>query len=209
MLAAGTMGRRFLRERRADPYYRAAQQRGFRSRAAFKLAFLAERFPLFRFGDRVLDLGAAPGGWCVVASERVGPTGHVVAVDPRPVEPLERVTWVRGRVGDAALPARLGPERFDVVVSDMSPHISGAYSTDHARSVELVRAALTLAAQELRPGGTFAAKVFAGDLLDDLQQEMEPMFDRVARTKPPASREKSSELYLVGLGYRPKGPPAP
>lgn len=203
------MGRRFLRERRADPYYRAAQQRGLRSRAAFKLAFLADRFPLFRFGDRVLDLGAAPGGWCVVAAERVGRTGSVVAVDPRPVEPLERVTWVRGRVGDANLPERLGPDPFDVIVSDMSPHISGAYSTDHARSVELVRAALALASRELRPGGTFAAKVFAGDLLDDLEREMRLQFERVSRTKPPASREKSSELYLVGIGYRPLLGPGP
>lgn len=203
------MGRRFLRERRADPYYRAAQQRGLRSRAAFKLAFLADRFPLFRFGDRVLDLGAAPGGWCVVAAERVGPTGQVVAVDPRPVEPLEGVTWVRGRVGDANLPTRLGPDRFDVIVSDMSPHISGAYATDHARSVELVRAALALASHALRAGGNFAAKVFAGDLLDELEGDMRPMFERVARTKPPASRERSSELYLVGIGYRPSPSPPP
>lgn len=196
------MGRRFLRERRADPYYRAAQRDELRSRAAFKLAYLADRFPLLRPGDRVLDLGAAPGGWSLVAAERVAPGGEVVAVDPRRIEPLEGVTWIRGRVGDPHLLAQLGPAPFDVVVSDMSPHISGAYATDHARSVALVRDALDLARRVLRPGGVFAAKVFAGDMLEQLDVELHQSFDRTTHTKPPASRERSSELYVVGLGYR-------
>ncbi|MCI4336161.1 MAG: RlmE family RNA methyltransferase [Thermoplasmata archaeon] len=197
------MGRRFLKERRRDPYYRAAQRDGLRSRAAFKLAFLADRFPLFRSGDRVLDLGAAPGGWSLVAIERVGRKGSVVAVDPRAIEPIPGVEWVRGRVGDARLAEGLGVGTFNVVLSDMSPRISGAYATDHARSVELVRAAVELAGTVLRPGGAFAAKVFAGDMLDALQADIEPKFDRTARTKPPASRERSSELYLLGLGFKP------
>lgn len=196
------MGRRFLKERRADPYYRAARRGGFRSRAAFKLAYLADRFPLLHTGDRVLDLGAAPGGWSFVAAERVAPGGTVIAVDPRRLEPLTGVTWVRGRVGDPGLAQRLGGEPFDVVLSDMSPAISGAYATDHARSVSLAREALDLARRTLRPGGAFAAKVFAGDMIDELQREMERSFGRTARTKPPASRERSSELYLIGLGFR-------
>lgn len=195
------MGRRFLKERRSDPYYRAAQQGGFRSRAAFKLAYLADRFPILHAGDRVLDLGAAPGGWSFVAAERVAPGGSVVAVDPRRLEPLEGVQWVRGRVGDPTLRARLGADPFDVVLSDMSPSISGAYSTDHARSVSLARDALELARRTLRPGGAFAAKVFAGDMLGDLDREVGRSFERTAHTKPPASREQSSELYVVGLGF--------
>ncbi len=197
------MGRRFLSERRRDVFYRAAQREGLRSRAAFKLAYLADRFPIFRPGDRVLDLGAAPGGWSLVARERVGPRGAVVAVDLRPIEPAEGVRVVRGRVGDPALLGRLGREPFEVVLSDLSPRISGAYATDHARSVELVREAYALARRVLAPGGTFVAKVFAGDLLDELTRELSRGFARFERTKPPASRERSSELYLLGFGALP------
>jgi len=195
------MGRRFVDQRRRDPYYRAAQRDGLRSRAAFKLSYLDDRFHLFRRGARVLDLGAAPGGWSVVALERVGPPGSVVAVDPRPIESTERLRIVRARVGDPSLIDRLGPEPFDVVLSDMSPSISGAYATDHARSVELARLAWTLAQRVLAPGGAFVAKVFNGDMVDALVTEVRPRFGRVVRTKPPASRAPSSEIYLVALDF--------
>ncbi|HYA54454.1 MAG TPA: RlmE family RNA methyltransferase [Thermoplasmata archaeon] len=195
------MGRRFVDQRRRDPYYRAAQRDGLRSRAAFKLAYLDDRFHFLGRGARVLDLGAAPGGWSMVALDRVGPNGRVVAVDPRPVEPAPGLRVVRGRVGDPSLPERLGPEPFDVVLSDMSPSISGAYSTDHARSVDLVRLAFTLAQTVLAPGGAFAAKVFSGDMVDPLVGEIRPWFVRVVRTKPPASRAPSSEIYLVALDF--------
>lgn len=196
------MGRRFVDQRRRDPYYRAAQREGLRSRAAFKLTYLSERFPLFHRGNAVLDLGAAPGGWALVARSLVGPRGRVVAVDPRSMDPIEGVERVRGSVGDPALAERLGQDRFDLVLSDMSPRISGAYATDHARSVELARAALALSREVLRPGGAFVAKVFAGDLLDELERSMRDEFARVARTKPPASRAQSSEVYVLGFGFR-------
>ena len=195
------MPRRFVNERRRDPYYRAAQREGLRSRAAFKLSYVDERFHLLRPGARVLDLGAAPGGWSVVARERVGARGEVVAVDPRPIEPIPGVRVVRGRVGDPTLPARLGSASFDVVLSDMSPRISGAYGTDHARSVSLVREAFSLATEVLRPRGAFVAKVFDGDMVADLERELESAFATVRRTKPPASREPSSEMYILGLGF--------
>jgi 23S rRNA (uridine2552-2'-O)-methyltransferase len=201
------MPRRFVAERRHDPYYRAAQREGLRSRAAFKLGYVDDRFQLLRPGARVLDLGAAPGGWSVVAAERVGPRGVVVAVDPRPIEPIDGVRVIRGRVGDPSLAERLGPREFDVVLSDMSPRISGAYATDHARSVGLVRDAFRLARSVLSPRGAFVAKVFDGDLVEELEQELATSFVRVRRTKPPASREPSSELYLVGLGFRPRREP--
>jgi 23S rRNA (uridine2552-2'-O)-methyltransferase len=201
------MPRRFVSERRRDPYYRAAQREGLRSRAAFKLGYLDDRFGLLRPGTRVLDLGAAPGGWSVVAAERVGRAGSVVAVDLRTVEPIPGVHVVRGRVGDAALASRLGSEPFDVVLSDMSPRISGAYATDHARSVGLVRDAFALARRVLAPHGAFVAKVFDGDLVDALARELRDAFGDVRRTKPPASREPSSELYLIALDYR--GAPVP
>ena len=203
------MNRRFLDQRRRDPYYRAAQRDGLRSRAAFKLDYLDRRYGLLRPGRRVLDLGAAPGGWSVVAAERVGPRGEVVAVDPRPIEPIPGVRVVRGRVGDPELAVRLGAPPFDVVLSDLSPRISGAYATDHARSVELVGAALDLAALVLRPGGAFAAKVFDGDLVPGLETRLAAAFRAAHRTKPPASRGASSELYLVGVGFRGAAGPEP
>jgi 23S rRNA (uridine2552-2'-O)-methyltransferase len=199
------MPRRFVAERRRDPYYRAAQREGLRSRAAFKLEHLDRRFRLLAPGRRVLDLGAAPGGWSVVAARAVGPRGSVVAVDLRPLEPVEGVRVVRGRVGDSGLAARLGAASFDVVLSDLSPRISGAYSTDHARSVALVRDAWRLASGVLAPGGAFVAKVFDGELVAGLEEELRLSFERVQRTKPPASREASSELYVVARGYRGPG----
>ena len=202
------MGRRFLDQRRRDPYYLAAQREGLRSRAAFKLAYLDDRFHFLRPGDRVLDLGAAPGGWSLIARDRVGPSGEVVAVDPRPVAPIEGVRYLRGRAGDEALTRALAGARFDVVLSDMAPRVSGAYATDHARSVGLAREALRVARAHLARGGTYVAKVFAGDLLEDLAREVARSFARVRRTKPPASREPSSELYLLAFGFRP-APDAP
>lgn len=188
-------------ERRRDPYYRAAQREGLRSRAAFKLLFLQERFHLIHLGDRVLDLGASPGGWSLVARELVGPHGAVVSVDLRSFEPVEGIRFVRGRVGDPELSSRLGDEAFDVCLSDMAPSLSGNYATDHARSVELVELAFGLAQQVLAPGGAFAAKVFQGDLTDDLRQKLRPHFERLDATKPAASRSSSSEMYLVGRGF--------
>ena len=197
------MPRRFVQERRRDPYYRAAKAEGLRSRAAFKLGHLNDRFHLLPRGARVLDLGAAPGGWSVVARAAVGTRGSVVAVDPRPIDPIDGVAYVRGRVGDPRLWERLGPHAFDVVLSDMSPRISGAYATDHARSVGLVRDAMELAYVVLAPGGTFVAKVFDGDLVGDLERELALNFRSVRRTKPPASRESSSELYVIATGFVP------
>ena len=199
------MGRRFVAVRRRDPYYRAARREGWRSRAAFKLAYLDERFSILPRGASVLDLGAAPGGWSLIARERVGPQGHVVAVDPRRIEPIDGVQVIHGAAGDPATERRLAEDQFDTILSDMSPRISGAYSTDHARSVELARVALSVAQRRLREGGSLVAKVFAGDMLDELVDSWRPFFRRVDRTKPPASREPSSELYLVGRGFHRSG----
>jgi 23S rRNA (uridine2552-2'-O)-methyltransferase len=203
------VSRRFAADRRHDPYYHAAQQQGLRSRAAFKLDYVNTRFHVLRRGARVLDLGAAPGGWSVVARDRVGANGTVVAVDPRKVEPIPGVRYLRGRVGDPRLAVQLGAGTFDVVLSDMSPSISGAYATDHARSVGLVRDALALARQTLAVGGAFVAKVFEGDLVNDLEADVARSFSEVRRTKPPASREGSSETYIVARGFLGEPPAEP
>jgi 23S rRNA (uridine2552-2'-O)-methyltransferase len=198
---ASDVPRRFVEQRRQDPYYRAAQREGLRSRAAFKLAHLAEHYPIFGTGDRVLDLGAAPGGWSLVAADLIGPSGEVVAVDPRGIDPIDGVVVLHGRVGDPRLAERLRGRPFDVVLSDMSPSISGAYATDHARSVALVEAAFALAEQLLRPKGRFVAKVFEGDLVRGLDTLGRARFAKWVHTKPPASRSTSSELYVIGLGF--------
>jgi len=200
------MGRQFAAERRSDRYYRAAQREGLRSRAAFKLDHLADRYPILRPGDRVLEFGAAPGGWSLIARRYVGDRGSVVAVDPRPIDPIPGVTHLRMRIESPALRERLKGEQFDTVLSDMSPRISGAYATDHARSVDLVRAAGAWAIELLRPGGSFVAKVFDGDLLPLTESELAPHFVRWHRTKPPASRDSSSEMYVLGLGFRGRPP---
>ena len=182
-----------------------------RSRASFKLDYLADRYPILPVGGRILDLGAAPGGWSLVAADRVGPGGTVVSVDVRPIEPAPGLTVVRGRVGDPNLRSRLGSEPFDAVLADLSPPISGAYSTDHARSIELAGMAFELARSSLADGGAFVAKVFDGDLRGSLEERIAPHFARFFRTKPPASRAHSSEMYLVGIGFRsvPRTEPGP
>jgi 23S rRNA (uridine2552-2'-O)-methyltransferase len=196
------VARRFVEERRRDRYYRAAKAQGLRSRAAFKLDQLSQSFGLLRPGNAVLDLGAAPGGWSIVARDSIGPAGRLVAVDERRIDPIEGVERIRGTVGSPEVERALAAAKFDVVLSDLSPRISGAYATDHARSVDLVRAAFALARAHLKPHGRFVAKVFDGDLLPELEIELRPHFGVVRRTKPAASRERSSEVYLLGLDFR-------
>ena len=179
-------------ERRRDPYYRAAQREGLRSRAAFKLLFLQERFHLLHNGDRVLDMGASPGGWSLIARDLVGRRGEVVAVDLRAFEPAQGVLILRGRVGAPRLIERLGDRPYAVTLSDMAPTVSGNYDVDHARSVELADLAYELARRVLRPGGAFAVKVFQGDMTGDLRARLARGFRRVDATKPPASRGASS-----------------
>lgn len=196
------MPRRWVEERRRDRFYRAAQRDGLRSRAAYKLNQLQERFKIIPVGSRVLDLGAAPGGWSIVAREFVGDDGEVVAVDVRSFEPIDGVRFIRGLIGDPRTEERLKGEVFDVVISDMAPSISGNYSTDHARSVSLVRAAFSTARKHLKDRGTFVAKLFDGDMTRELRAELEKEFASFHLTKPEASRSGSSEVYLIGKGYR-------
>ena len=200
------MPSRWAGERRRDPYYRAAQREGLRSRAAFKLTYIQNRFNLLRPGQRVLDMGAAPGGWSLIARDLVGPRGQVISVDLRGFEPAEGITFVRGRVGDPRLLERLGKEPFDVCLSDMAPSVSGNYDIDHARSVELAELAFGVAQKVLRPGGSFAVKVFQGDLANDLRRRIARSFERLDVTKPAASREASSEVYFVGRRFHRPAP---
>jgi 23S rRNA (uridine2552-2'-O)-methyltransferase len=203
-----------------DRYYNRAKQEGYRARSAYKLQQLDETARLLGEGRTVVDLGAEPGGWLQVAAERVGSSGTVVGVDRQRIDPLEdpdaTMEYVRGdltdeetvdevveRVGEAdGAASAASPEPTgrpaDVVLSDMAPNMTGEYDLDHARSVHLVRQAATVARDVLAPGGDFAAKVFDGSDLDDLQADLETDFEYVRQVRPDASRETSSELYLVG-----------
>ena len=200
--------RRWLERQLRDPYVAAARRAGYRSRAAFKLAELDDRFRFLAAGARVLDLGAAPGGWSQVAAERVGAKtvlGVVVAVDLLPLAPLPGVTALTLDAGlpesEAAMREALGGPA-DVVLSDMAPNSTGHAGVDHLRVVGLVAAAADLATHLLRPGGVFVAKVWQGGTEGELLRRLKRSFATVRHAKPKASRVESAEVYLVAQGFR-------
>lgn len=192
---------------RRDDYYNRAKQEGYRARSAYKLKQLDEAAHLLSPGDRVVDLGAAPGGWLQVAAERVGEDGLVVGVDFQRIDSVERgdapVETLRGDVTDENVREEIRETigEADVVLSDMAPNLTGEYSVDHARSVHLARQAFETARAVLGPGGDFAVKVFEGIDLDDFRADLDDEFDYVRIVNPDASRDASSEVYLVGKGF--------
>jgi 23S rRNA (uridine2552-2'-O)-methyltransferase len=199
------MSRRWLRDKKKDYYYRRAKAENYRSRAAFKLKQLNKRFKLIRKGDGVVDLGAAPGGWMQVAREIVGKNGFVLGVDIASIEPFdeENVSRIRGDFTsldvEDEIRERAGKAR--VVISDASPDISGIWSIDHVRSLELASYALELSKNILKPGGNFLVKVFQGEDLEEFIREVRKYFGYVKVTKPKASRSRSSEVYIIGKRY--------
>lgn len=189
-----------------DPYVAEAQRLGYRSRAAFKLLQLDDRFHLLAAGRRVLDLGCAPGGWSQVAAERTGDRGAVVGVDLNETNPVPGATILQGDFRDddtaAAIRDALGGERADLVLSDMAAPATGHAATDHLRIVALAEDALALAASVLRPGGAFLAKVFQGGAEGELLEALKKNFAEVRHAKPAASRAESAETYVVAKGFR-------
>ena len=190
-----------------DDYYNRSKQQGYRSRSSYKLKQLDEEADLFERGDTVVDLGAAPGGWLQVAAEEVGDSGTVVGVDLQRIDDLDahQVSTIPGDMTEDEtrdrLRRELGGAEADVVISDMAPNMTGEYELDHARSVHLARTAYETATEFLKPGGDFVAKVFQGKDLEDLEADIEESFQYVRRVNPEASRDSSSEIYLVAKGY--------
>ncbi len=190
---------------RKDRFYRKAKAAGLRSRAAFKIEELGRG--LVRAGDRVLDLGAWPGGWLQITSRLVGPRGLAVGVDLVKVQPLglPNVRVIQGDVSDLAtlddIRSALGGEA-DVVLSDMAPKLSGIRDRDQARAEELARLALDVARQVLRPGGSFLCKLFMSPGLHPLLAEVKRSFEEASTVRPEASRKGSAELYLIARGLR-------
>lgn len=189
-----------------DPYVQRAQADGYRSRAAYKLLELQDRDRLLRPGLRVVDLGAAPGGWSQVAAAAVGRGGRVVALDVIPLDPIDGVDIIEGdfREDDVLrqLTETLGRESLDLVLSDMAPNLSGMKAVDQPRSIYLAELALDFALLRLNRGGAMAVKVYHGEGFDDLVRTMRRHFERVVSRKPKASRSESRETYLVAKGAR-------
>ena len=194
---------RWLARQLNDPYVTAAKQQGWRSRAAFKLLELDDKFQLIQKGVRVLDLGAAPGGWTQVAVKRGA--ASVLAVDLLPIDPIHGAAIIQGDFADAEMPERLTAELggdADLVLSDMAPNTTGHASTDHIRIVALAELALDFALQILAPGGAFVAKVFQGGSEKPILDVLKRNFTSVRHAKPPSSRKESSELYVVAKGFK-------
>lgn len=196
---------RWVSRQAADPYVKAAQSKGYRSRAAFKLDELDRKDRFLRTGQRVVDLGAAPGGWAQIAAERVGPSGRVVALDLLQMEPLPSVEFIQGDFREpevlSELESRVG-RRVDLVLSDMAPNISGIAARDQAMSIDLAELALEFAQEWLEPNGVFVVKLFQGAGFDEFVASVRAGFGRVRLRKPAASRKESREIYLVADSRR-------
>jgi 23S rRNA (uridine2552-2'-O)-methyltransferase len=195
---------RWLERQLNDPYVRRAKAEGYRSRAAFKLIELDERFGLLRGVKRVIDLGIAPGGWSQVV-RRQNANARIVGIDLLPTDPIENVTILQMDFMDDKAPGILAEElggKADLVMSDMAANTVGHQQTDHLRTMGLVEAAVMFAGEVLAPGGAFVAKVLAGGADHALVAELKRMFTTVKHAKPPASRKDSSEWYVIAQGFK-------
>jgi 23S rRNA (uridine2552-2'-O)-methyltransferase len=200
----------WLRKRKRDQFRRFAKARGYRSRAIYKLFQIDEQYHFIRRGERVLDLGAAPGGWLQAVHKLVGRPGYVFGVDKQPIAPLkfENVVTLEADVSEEGLAGKIESKAngiFDVIVSDLAPDVSGVWEVDQARQIELARCALRLAGSLLVKSGNMLVKVFQGSDLREFRDEMKSSFRIFRIVKPQASRPESAELYFLGLDYL--GPP--
>ncbi len=190
---------------RKDGYYHKAQEEGYRSRAVYKLKQIDEKFNIFKEGNVVVDLGAAPGSWSEYAVEKVG-RGNVLAVDKERIRDIEGVSFQQGDMTDEEFVQKISiiAGDVDVIISDMSPNITGNYSMDHARSIYLAQMALKFCRENLKKGGRFVVKVFQGEDFEDYMDQVEEEFDSVYGHSPEASRESSSEMYIIGKDFKGK-----
>lgn len=192
-----------------DTYYKKAKQQGYRSRAAYKLLELQERFRIFKTGHLVVDLGAAPGGWIQVAAKLVGPSGKVIGVDLQPIEPFHQKNIIVVHADITAVETEQRIMEYlgrpaDSVISDVAPKLTGIRDTDEARSLELNHTAWEIAKRLLRSGGSFLIKSFVSEELRNFSAKLEQQFGSVQRTRPDASRKGSSEIYFFAKDHQPK-----
>jgi len=201
-MAKSKSSRRWLAEHFDDQYVKMAQQQGLRSRAAFKLTELDEKYRLLRKGMRVVDLGSAPGSWTQIAQRALGDSGKVIALDILEMDPLQNVTFIQGDFTEdeplALLEEALNGQDVDLVLSDMAPNMSGVGAVDQPRAMYLAELALAFAEKWLEPGGSFVVKVFHGEGFDDYVKQCRSLFEKVQIRKPSASRPRSREVYILG-----------
>src|SRR5918912_962795 len=194
-----------LADARRYQYRRLARDQGYRARSAYKLLQLNNSYHILKKGDKVVDLGCAPGGWLQVATKQIGFAGKVVGIDLKEVKPIAGATVLQGSIEDQSTAKKiidiLG-DRADVVLSDLAPNVSGMWSVDHARQISLTENALGLAKQVLKEGGTAVFKVFDGEMLNELRTELKNNFAKVLLSKPTASRQESSELYIICTKFK-------
>jgi 23S rRNA (uridine2552-2'-O)-methyltransferase len=192
--------KQWLRRHVTDPYVRKAKAQGYRSRAAFKLAEIDAKEKLLKQGQTVVDLGAAPGGWSQLAAEKVRPAGRVIAIDLLPIAPISGVTVLQADFRSPMLEKALEGRQADVVLSDVSPNLSGIGNVDQVRGLELAAAAIDFCSGHLKPEGVFLVKAFHGEAFEDLMARLKSSFRKVKVVKPLASRGESAETYVVAWG---------
>ena len=197
----------WMQEHLNDPYVKLAQKEGYRARAAYKLMEIDDKDKLIKPGMTVVDLGSAPGSWSQVAVQRLKGQGKVIALDILDMQPLAGVTFIQGDFREesvlSVLEEKINKMPVDLVIADMAPNISGVKDVDQAGAAYLTELALDFSKDWLKPGGNFLVKVFIGAGFEDILQNMRQMFDKVVTRKPKASRDRSSEVYLLGIGRKP------
>jgi 23S rRNA (uridine2552-2'-O)-methyltransferase len=194
-----------LADARRDQYRRLAKDQGYRARSAYKLLQMNRSYNIIKKGDKVVDLGCAPGGWLQVALKEVGSSGKVIGVDLKPVTPVAGATILQGSIENPNVLSEIAEIlgcKADVILSDMAPNVSGVWDIDHARQISLSTIALGFARQVLRVGGSSVFKIFEGEMLKEFKSELRKSFGKVLLSKPSASRQESSELYIVCLDFK-------
>jgi 23S rRNA (uridine2552-2'-O)-methyltransferase len=195
----------WLKEHFTDPYVKLAQAKGYRARSAFKLLEIQQKDHLIKPGMNIVDLGAAPGGWCQIAAECLKNKGLIFALDILPMDPMAGVDFIQGDFREDAvlnqLLEKVGGNAIDLVLSDMAPNTSGVKAVDIPRALYLAEIALDFAKQVLKPNGNFLVKVFQGEGFDDYLKTLRAVFKTVKIRKPQSSRDRSREVYLLGIGF--------
>ena len=194
-----------LADARRDQYRRLAKDQGYRARSAYKLLQMNRSYNILKKGDKVVDLGCAPGGWLQVAAKEVRSSGKVIGIDLKPVTPVDGAVILQGSIEDSNMLSKISEIlgcKADVVLSDLAPNVSGVWDIDHARQISLSTIALRFAQHVLRIGGSSVFKVFEGDMLEEFRSELRKTFGKVLLNKPSASRQESSELYIVCLNFK-------
>jgi 23S rRNA (uridine2552-2'-O)-methyltransferase len=193
-----------LADAKRDQYRKLARIQGYRSRSAYKIIQINQKYNIFKLGDTVIDLGCAPGGWSQVAKKYVGNEGKVIGVDLNFVKPLDDVVFIQGNIEDSQLSDKIQSlsSQVDVFLSDLSPNVSGIWQVDHLKQISISLIALSLASKLLRKGGKAVFKIFDGESAGQIRNNFNTLFDVVIKSKPNASRQKSSENYFICSGFK-------